>query len=370
MIFIICATDAGGIRNTVPLIAACSKRNINTIVITTEQGSRLFGQAINQASQVLIADQPSLSLLDNVLDQFAPAAAICGTTRFAAPDRDIIPLARSKGIPTVVILDEWYNYGMRFEDINSKEMAYLSDAVAVQDELARQEAISEGIPAEKCHITGSPSLAELTRKARSLMHTPPTMPNILSHTTRPVIVFLSETHAADYGTIITSPGPLGPYIGYTEDIVREDLLTKIGELEVKVLLVEKIHPSITHTSHPGYIPDNIEFLTIGHIDLWQLLWHSDFVVGMRSMALLESRILGATAISYQPGLIGPEQCTAVRLGLIDKLEHPGELGEWLAEQLNKRAGRKLNKTVNTYPFAAEKAADNVIQLALSKEINQ
>ena len=368
MNIILCATDAGGIRNIAPLIAACARRSINAIVITYEQSAGIFGDAIKKSSRFIFINSTGQKELISIIEQDAPNAVICGTTRFAAPDREIIPLARSQGVFTVVVFDEWFNYRLRFENTQTKEMVYLPDAIAVQDDFARREAIAEGIPAEKCHITGCPSLAELTQKACSFMHTPPALPDILGHTKRPVIVFLSETHAADYGTSIASPGPLGPYIGYTEDIVRENLLAIIGGLDVKVLLVEKTHPSITHASLPGFVPENIEFLTVGHIDLWQLLWHSDVVVGMRSMALLESRILGVKTSSYQPGLIGPEMCTAVRLGLIDKFEQPSELGEWLSAQLDKCLEGRQPKTVNNYSFAAEKAADNIIQLALSKEI--
>ena len=90
-----------------------------------------------------------------------------------------------------------------------------------------------------------------------------------------------------------------------------------------------------------------------------MLWHSDAVVGMRSMALLEAALMGVPALSFQPGLIGEERCTAVRLGLIPQTTRADEAKRWLVETLRSRAPRI--PTTYTYSDAAERIAN----LALS-----
>ena len=67
------------------------------------------------------------------------------------------------------------------------------------------------------------------------------------------------------------------------------------------------------------IPDipNVIWHTVEGFTPLSLMWHSTLVIGMRSMALLQSALMGTPTASYQPNLIHKERCTAARLNLID-----------------------------------------------------
>jgi hypothetical protein len=363
---VLCATDAGGIRNLAPLASVCVARGLQPVIVTSQAGVGLWGEPAS-VGEVCMVDQASSRDLEALLKKVRPRACICGTTRFVSPDRLLVQAARAAGVRSVVVLDEWFNYRLRFEDPDTGELVYLPDAVAVQDRQAHAGAVAEGVPAHICHITGSPALAELTRRARGLAAAPPMAPEILGNgAQRPVITFLSETHAADYGTGPDSPGRLGPFIGYTEITVRQAILEALRRLGERVILVEKLHPAAADKRETGVdIPENVDFRSTRETDLWALLWHSAAVIGMRSMALLEARILGCEALSFQPGLIGPQQCTAVRLGLIPRLDQPDEVESWLASRLGRQAGRQ--RIIFTPDFARDGAADRVINLALQQK---
>lgn len=361
---ILCATDAGGVRNLAPLAPVCRARGFHPIILTTQARMGLWGDHVSPG-ELHLTDDLSSQDLDGLLGLRRPRACICGTTRFVSPDRLLVQAARKAGIRSVVVLDEWFNYGLRFADPGTGELVYLPDAVAVQDQQAWEEATAEGLPARICHITGSPALAELTQRARLLAAAPPALPEILVNVAaRPVITFLSETHAADYGTGPDAPGQFGPFIGYNEVTVRQDLPEILARLGERVILVEKLHPAATGDPEPGaLIPENVDFRSTRETDLWALMWHSAVIIGMRSMALLEANILGCKAVSYQPGLIGPELCTAVRLGLIPKVERPEDLASWLAPRLRQK--RSPRRIVVQHDFARPGAADRIIDIALS-----
>ena len=205
----------------------------------------------------------------------------------------------------------------------------------------------------------------LTKKAQKFLDTNPDIPKFLvKNLEKPIVTFISETHAADYGTSPDSPGPLGPFIGYTEETVLDSVLNVLRELKSPVLLVEKLHPSAEINKRSLVIPENVDLYSVRETDLLALLWYSDIVIGMRSMALLEASILGCEAVvSFQPKLIGPERCTAVRLELVQKLESEEDLKSWLANKLSS-FNEKREKVIRPQPFAPEDAAERIINLAL------
>ena len=87
-------------------------------------------------------------------------------------------------------------------------------------------------------------------------------------------------------------------------------------------------------------------------------------IGMRSMAILEATLIGCRAASFQPGLLGPQLCTAVRLGLVPLLMDQLSLSAWISENSLQRDRRE---TPSPRPdFARSVAADKIIRLATQK----
>ncbi|MFZ5447594.1 MAG: hypothetical protein ACOZFS_03030 [Thermodesulfobacteriota bacterium] len=364
---LLCATDAGGVRNIAPLIPVCVRQGLRPLLLTSKARLGLFGDVLSDTETLIVEDR-SAAEWSNILEQVQPRAFIAGTTRFASPDRQMTPMARSLGIRTVVVLDDWTNYRYRFADLNNGKLVYLPDAIAAADRQAREEAIAEGVPAHICHVTGSPALSELTKLGQTLAESPPAVPDILQGAKgRPVITFLSETHAADYGTHPGAVGLMGPYIGYTEITVRQAIIEILGRMAIPLILVEKLHPAGESQEIEGPLPDNVDYRVTKDAALWPLMWHSHVVIGMRTMALLEASILGCRAVSFQPGMLGRESCTAVRLGLMPNLARASDLEAWLAAQLTDQEERP--RVIKLYPFAAPDAARRVLNLALDHEGN-
>ncbi len=362
MKLLFCATDSGGCRNIAPLLPIARKKAIDTVLITQRNQLSLFYETGDLGC--VIEDKYTKADLSRLLKEIRPQAIICGTTRYQSPERLLTSMGREYGIRTIAVLDEWYNYAYRFTNQDTGKMEYLPDVVAVQDRVAKTEAIAEGIPGSACRITGSPALSGLTKIARSFCKSPPDKPRFLSgNAGYPVITFLSETHAADYGTSLYSSGPMGPFIGYTEYTVREAILKLLQSLKTPSLLIEKLHPASADEELDHGWNGNVYWRSIKKAHLWTLMLHSDLIIGMRSMALLEASILGCTAVSFQPDLIGRNQCAAGRLNVVDEVFTIDELGTWVLDKLQGREQDRARKG-RTFPFARSDAAERIVDLAL------
>lgn len=361
-ILLFCATDAGGARNLAPLISTIHSRRLKYFTVASKISFPIF----KEGNQNIKIEEPKISCLKEALKYLTtkkPSSVICGTTRYESPDRFLIATAKQLEIKSTVILDEWFNYRLRFENENG-ELAYLPDIICCQDGKARKEAIAEGLPQQSLFITGSPYLSVLTRRAENFLRNSPAPSDCIEDQTRPIITFLSETHSVDYGTAGGEKGPLGKFIGYTEQTVRQDIFDVLNKIGNPCTVVEKLHPG-DESIHEPLGNNFIKWITIREKELWSLLWHSDMVIGMRSIALLEAVILGCRTVSYQPDLIGPQMSTAARLGLIQSLHSRIQLWKWLKQKFP-TLEKKSTKTIKRFPFARNDATENILQLVIKK----
>jgi len=356
---LLCATDAGGVRNIAALCSSAKEQGFEIHIVTRRSLASLF-----QDSNIMLVENLAGGIKP-FLRKLQPGVVICGTTRYDSPDRETIAFARMRGVPCVAVVDEWYNYILRFSGRDGEELPVFPDAIAVPDEFARREAIAEGVPREICHATGSPSLALVADLAELWHKFPPAVPKELSGLDGATIVtFVSETHYSDYGMAPGESGPLGPFIGYTEQSVCRSILQTLGGIPKKFVFVYRPHPSESEFPEPTPLPDNIQFLLAPGAPLLPLCYHSDMVIGMRSMAILEAKLIGCRAASFQPGLVGPQLSTAVRLGLVPFLMDENSLSAWISEN-SLKSGRR--ESASRRPdFARPDAADNILSLAMQK----
>lgn len=353
---LLCATDAGGARNIAALCGRAIAQGFEIHTITRRSLAPFF-----QDSNIMLIEDLAGGIEPFIRD-LRPGAVICGTTRYDSPDREAIALARKDSVPCVAVVDEWYNHIIRFSDGDDAKAHVFPDAIAVPDEFARREAIAEGIPQEILHATGSPSLALVVELGGAWLKSPPAVPEaVCGAAGATVVTFLSETHSSDYGRSLGEAGPLGPFIGYTEQSVCRTILAALGRLRGKFVFVYRPHPSESAFPELTELSENIEFRLAPNGPLHPLCYHSDLVLGMRSMAILEAKLIGCRAASFQPGLLGPQVCTSVRLGLVPLLEDSQSLSRWISENSKKRG--RLDNLALRPDFATPDAADNILRLA-------
>jgi len=344
-----CATDAGGARNLAPVAALAGSR---ASVLASDVTAPIFAESAVASRTVQIGDAASASAL---LAAERPQALVCGTSRFVGAERRLIAAARARGVPSVVVLDEWFDYRMRFAD-EAGTLTFVSDLICCPDQMALDEAAADGLPASRLLVTGSPSLSALSDRICAFASAPPMSPDCWHVDGAGLrILFVSETHLADYGSGPDRPGPLGAWLGYTERDVRAALARAIVSSGLRCTVIEKLHPSATDIPAPP--AGASAWHAVANTPLWPLLWHADVVVGMKSMALLEAALMGHRPLSFQPNLQGADRCTAARLGLADRAGSEHELTAWLLEPPARGAPRRP-------AFADARAASNVLDAIL------
>jgi hypothetical protein len=357
-----CATDAGGARNLSPLLSYVQSEGFTPILIASQETSVFFDS--RGVKNIGPEDVNSEAAAVRILKETSPVAVVCGTTRYLSPERFLITAARRISIRSIALLDEWFNYYARFQ--KEGRLAYLPDIICCQDEQARQEAANEGIPVDRLSVTGSPALSILTFKAEKFLCEPPDLPVFIRDEVRPIIIFIHESHSVDYGSKPGESGRLGKFIGYTEQTVRQDIFDTLKKIGKSCTVIEKLHPAYSENKLTPLGDEVVKWITLPKADLWPLLWHSDLVIGMRSIALLESAILGCATVSYQPNLIGPQLCTAVRLKLIHGIESKDELYRWINGQFAAKPQR-AGKFVKRFAFVKDNVLENITELISSNE---
>jgi predicted glycosyltransferase len=156
-----------------------------------------------------------------------------------------------------------------------------------------------------------------------------------------------------------SSGSHGSFLGFHEDMVREDLV-RILSKQSNVVVVEKLHPS-EQTKHPPKGMEACWHTVEGKEPVDPLLWYADVIVGMCSKTLLEAAMFGRRPISYQPNATNTNKCTAARLGVAELVTQFDALQARLPLLLQKRQPDSVQTP--PFPFATSEAPAKILQLA-------
>lgn len=324
-----CATEAGGARNLVPIITAGYGSDSMIGVVGGFGSQEIFD---NAGIQMISTEIGGISEVEKLLDEMLPKAVVLGRAiNFDSTERLIIEAAKKRCIPSISIIDDWYDYRANYAD-ESGHLSHLPNVVCCPDEQAFYEAIDDGVPKEVLRITGSPALCDLFDKKETIkQQLASSGRHFGTKLIRPVILFISEEIVSGqihgkYGRQLVSSD-----IGYNQHSVRQDLVRVLSSVFNQCTVLERLHPEARKEDYSQIESDSIDWQILDKRDLHNLCLQSDVVVGMRSMGLFESAILGVATVSFQPNLVGVEQCTAVRKNLIEICYTSEELENWLSD---------------------------------------
>ena len=323
-----CATEAGGVRNVTPVIQQYSSLS-EFIVVSKDGGLLVFkelGVPVRQDTRISSGSEATTYLRD-----LSPDVILCGRAiNQNSMERLLNSSAQSLGIPTVTIIDEWYDYRANFAD--ELGVTTWPDVVCCPDDQAKYEAVIEGLPRNILKITGSPALSSLFDQREKYKGSPPeNLDALTQNSSRPIIVFISEVISDGLVTDYSQRDENVDRIGYDEDIVRSDILEALSEVFQFCTVLEKPHPQAAYKKTKAINDRNVNWQIAMGQDLHSLCWWADIVIGMRSMGLFEAAILGKATLSYQPNLKGRNRCTAVRKELIPCCRSIDSLKTWLKQ---------------------------------------
>lgn len=295
-----------------------------------------------------------------------PDVVLTGTSAEDPFEKNLWQAAQQRGIPSAAILDQWMNYGIRFSRYTVGQMEQygrfpvhdrLPDEIWVMDEFAYNQAVAAGLPEERLVVVGHPYfdyLLALRREERPVAEEP-----------RPLrILFASEPISSSY----SGDRPEETHYGYTEKTVFSVFL---GELE-NMLMKTGLEADVIIRPHPRELPGNLD-ATVAGFDLKRtrivtdlashsldLIQSADLVVGMSSMFLLESAILGVPILSVQIGLKRENPFILNRTGAVPEILSKERLQEALEAVCD---GRSEAFIWNVEPGAIQSAIRRMEALA-------
>lgn len=308
-----------------PLAEALRKRGHEVFLYGKGPALNVYGRSGLAGEEMIRCTQEEIK---GFVEKGRFDAVMTGTSAEDRTERFIWKAAAELGVPSLAVLDQWINYGIRFSEygiserekyLKDKRHPYLPDKVLVMDELARKEAVKEGLEEARIVITGQPHFEAVVRYAKrlSLSEREAARAAVGAEATDTIVAFASEPISQDYGKDGRTP-----YLGYDEKSVLTDisetLLSLLPLLKEKVIVVVKPHPR-ENTDNFSRLPaelagGRIRFKVTRTIESLLLASVSDVVCGMSSMFLIESAILGKPVISVQTGLSAEDPFVLSKIG--------------------------------------------------------
>lgn len=310
--------DPGGSNTIIPLVEPLQKREYEVRLFGKDFALEKYRMANLSGFNIMnYISSIKLDFIKNFITDEEPDFIITGTSADDFTEKYIWKSSGKLNIPSFAIMDQWVNYGVRFsnygvsqlDDYNKdKNHSYVPSKICVMDDIAKIEAINEGLEPERIIITGQPYFETVLNNANRI-----TDKNIdfirdkVSISTNDfLITFVSEPICDTYNENDFSEH----YRGYTERTIFRELLDVILQVSKlypnKIGLIIRQHPK-ENSSNFSDIIDNfrssrIKIIINRDLDQHELIMASDLICGMSSMFLIEAAILNKPVISIQIGL--------------------------------------------------------------------
>lgn len=369
------AREAGGAEALAPVIKRLV-RSHNVLLLAKDFAIHVFQQHnLEHGIYSTHSNEALATLLGNSWKGLVPDVVLTSATSLPWNDmteRLLWLWALERSIPSIAVIDQWQNYGLRFSGCSSDEyLAYLPTRITALDEQARQEMINEGIPEERIVVTGQPALDALfdERKTFTPSNRKEVREKIGAEPDSFLVLFVSEAFKCDFSDSL----------GYTEESTLEFLTRTLSaiveETGMKLHLVVKYHPQNTDSDFAGidFNQARLGFpisVVRQEIRPRPLVLASDLVVGMTSVLLLESILLGLPTVSVTLNSKKDEDLVATRIGALPWLRSEREAVDSIVRIIKDADFRKhwleRQKTLNVLPDAAERVireVENLLQVS-------
>lgn len=302
LILAVCG-DVGGTAAVVPVLEYLSANKGYLIKILT------YGPSISKLDKVkldviVLSESCNQTEIEKLWNAYKPTALICGTSvNFFEFEKVFIRLARREHIPSLSVLDFWSAYKRRFyaTDVSACEFP---DVVAVMDQCAYNGILAVGCSKSRIVITGQPAFDRILnirerfsdenrQNIRNQFHL--SQGELLIVFFSQPLRYLAQRKDGDFIDV-----------GYDEIQVLNALKISLDEIcqenNLKVSLVVKPHPR-DRDSVSLLGSDRVRVVQSLGNDTHNLMMSADLVVGMTTIALIESCYLRCLTLSLQPGTL-------------------------------------------------------------------
>jgi hypothetical protein len=153
--------DIGGAQAVYPVVPKLrSKSNLQVDVIAGGFAQKVFTRLRPENT----SEDWSDTRIDEYLDQNRPDLLLSSTSWKSRLEQGFRNRAYARGIPSIVVIDFWSNYRMRWHDA-AYRFEDGPDRVCVMDAQTAEAVRKEGYPMGMIHVTGQPHLERCYQRA-------------------------------------------------------------------------------------------------------------------------------------------------------------------------------------------------------------
>ena len=305
--------DPGGANTVIPLVRPLLAMGHDVGLYGKDVALSKYRQAGLDGMDIAAVFHSGITpeTLRDFLKNEYPDVVITGTSADDFTEKYLWNVSWELGIPSMAILDQWVNYGIRFSSYSVNDIEeyardrahpFLPTRIVAPDEYAQKEMMVEGLPEERIVVCGQPYFETVL----STKEDPITVAHFheANRLTSEdfVVVFASEPVTTTYGD-----GALR-YWGYNELTILSSLVQILNDVASEtarpVTLVVRPHPKEGRDHFLDILGKcrNVRWIIDTDSLPWTLMNRADLVCGMSSMFLIESAILGQPVLSIQIGL--------------------------------------------------------------------
>lgn len=335
--------DPGGANTVIPLVSPLRERGHDVLLYGKDTALGKYCQE-GLIGIDIMAVVPAITpnALRRFMEKEAPDAIVTGTSADDFTEKYIWKAGTELNIPSLAIMDQWNNYGLRFSNHGVNDIEeydrnrfhpYLPTRIVAMDECARMEMVEEGIPQERIVVCGQPYFETVLKSGTDDFALAACRNRNHMSQDEFVVVFASEPITKTYGE------NAGEYWGYTETTILSTLIhsleTIAKETGRRIALVFRPHPKETMADFRNLAePSVLRFIVDENTVPWALMKSADLVCGMSSMFLIEAVILGRQVMSVQIGLQRDDPFILARRGIMESIKTECELLARLRQAVN------------------------------------
>lgn len=340
--------DPGGANTIIPLITPLRERGYNILLYGDGTALERYCRAGYEGfSLIERTGKTTPESVEKFLCEEHPDFLITATSAEDFSEKYLWKAAKSIGLPSFAILDQWLNYGIRFSQWGLRnasdyeaapEHPFVPSRLIVMDDYARDEIEKiQILPKTDVLPLGQPYFESLFQRVSALPDMASLRAELGLSADRYVITFVSEPVSQDYG--IETGG--GGYWGYTERTVFTSFLSALEQATERtgklVHVVVKLHPRESAHNYNDFLELNYPLITITidqEGDPLRLIHASDLVCGMSSMMLIETALFKKPVISIMIGLKRESPFILERRGMINSIRNDAQLEKRLFEEIS------------------------------------
>jgi len=313
------SSDPGSARALIPVLRELDRRGASVHALVSGPSVGIFGAELAHLSAQSVPDDIPMKDVSRFLLENGAEVLMTGAGAYNQIEHTCRLAARMVQIPSLAILDYWFEYEARFHRTqDGMTVESYPDIVCALDNLSREGLLSSGLKPEQVVVTGGPNLEETLHWWEDMDSDRLAALRVKYGVTASELafVFFSEPYyTAPIGLRLTGPGGLfradgTPVFGYTAPEILKKVITVLLSASLQerrcVHLLVKPHPlEWPEALRPQAMQAQSEWLKTDLLDETnpkELMAVSDVVIGMSSIALLEAALVGKLALSVQVGL--------------------------------------------------------------------